>query len=111
MIDLTIQAAKTSVPKVMRTTCEQPKYFPENEVSKLMNQSKFFIFPTIDKWQSIVILSKIFKSENVPFSTFTLPTYRSLGLSSEGFFTFSNHKELSSDGKTISLFLFVNNFF
>lgn len=37
MIDLTIKAAKTSVPKVMRTTCEQPKYFPESEISELMN--------------------------------------------------------------------------
>ena len=36
MIESTIQAAKTSIPKAMRTTCERPKNFSENEITQLM---------------------------------------------------------------------------
>ena len=36
MIDSTIEAAQTSTLQSMRTTCEQPRYFSEDEISRLM---------------------------------------------------------------------------
>ena len=36
MIDSTIRSAKISKPIELSTNCEQPKYFPEEEISKLM---------------------------------------------------------------------------
>ena len=36
MIDSTIESAKTSRPIIVRTICKQPKYFPEEEIEKLM---------------------------------------------------------------------------
>ena len=36
MIESTIQAAKTSIPKAMRTKCERPRNFSENAIAKLM---------------------------------------------------------------------------
>ena len=36
MIDSTIKAAQTSTLQSMRTICEQPRYFSEDEISKLM---------------------------------------------------------------------------
>ena len=36
MIDSTIKAAQTSILQSMRTTCEQPRYFPEDKVARLM---------------------------------------------------------------------------
>ena len=36
MIDSTIKAAQTLTSESMRTTCELPRYFPEDEVARLM---------------------------------------------------------------------------
>ena len=36
MIDLTIKAARTSTLQSMRTTCDQPRHFTENKISRLM---------------------------------------------------------------------------
>ena len=36
ILELTIQSAETSQRLFMRTTCDKPKPFPENEVSAIM---------------------------------------------------------------------------
>jgi hypothetical protein len=36
MIDSTIRSAKISKPIELSTNCEQPKYFPEEEISELI---------------------------------------------------------------------------
>ena len=59
---------------------------------------KSSVFPTIDNLISGFMSLKIFNNENIPFSTFILPTYKILGLSKTGLQVSSCHFSSSSDG-------------
>ena len=67
-------------------------------------------FPTIESSKLFSNLCNISNSENIPFSTFILPIYNSLGLSSKGFDVFCNQLSSNSEGKIILLFFFANLF-